>query len=250
MTLDGLEATIATATKGCPKVHMVRYADDFIVTSDTPEVLITKVKPAIEAFLQERGLQLSEEKTKITHINDGFDFLGFNVRKYSNGKLLIKPAKKSIKSLLDKVREIIKSSLSSKTEDLIRQLNPILRGWANYFRHHVSKDTFNYIDQRLFWILGHWMRRRHTRKSWKWRFRRYFRTLGMNHWRFFSRVRASDGSLTFIHLILVAATPIIRHIKIRSCANPYDPFYTEYFLKRKTYLNWRKLGGIQFSWAF
>lgn len=89
------------------------------------------MKPAIEVFLQERGLLLSEEKTKITHINDGFDFLGFNVRKYSNGKLLIKPAKKSVKSLLDKVRQIVKSNLSSKTEEVIYQLNPVLRGWAN-----------------------------------------------------------------------------------------------------------------------
>ena len=89
------------------------------------------MKPAIEVFLQERGLLLSEEKTKITHINDGFDFLGFNVRKYSNGKLLIKPAKKSVKSLLDKVRQIVKSNLSSKTEEVMYQLNPVLRGWAN-----------------------------------------------------------------------------------------------------------------------
>jgi len=133
------------------------WATLLIVTSDSPEVLITKVRPAIETFLQERGLLLSEEKTRITHIDDGFDFLGFNVRKY-NGKLLIKPAKKSVKSLLDKIRQIVCSNLSSKTEHLIYQLNPVLRGWANYFRHQVSKDAFSYIAHQLFWILGRWMR--------------------------------------------------------------------------------------------
>ena len=250
MTLDGLEATIAKATKGCPKVHMVRYADDFIVTSDSPEVLVTKVKPAIEAFLQERGLLLSEEKTKITHINEGFDFLGFNIRKYSNCKLLIKPAKKSVKSLLEKVRWIVKSNLSSKTEQLISRLNQVLRGWANYFRHQVSKDTFHYIDYQMFWILGRWIRRRHPCKSWKWRFHRYFRTIGLNQWRFFSRIRASDGTYTFVNLLRVDATPIRRHIKIQSCATPYDPAFTEYFLKRKSVKRSNLFGRVQYSRAF
>jgi len=249
MTLDGLETTIKTATKGCRKVHMVRYADDFIVTSDSPEVLITKVRPAIETFLQERGLLLSEEKTRITHIDDGFDFLGFNVRKY-NGKLLIKPAKKSVKSLLDKIRQIVCSNLSSKTEHLIYQLNPVLRGWANYFRHQVSKDAFSYIAHQLFWILGRWMRRRHPNKSWKWRFRRYYRTIGMNHWRFSSRIRKSDGNFAFADLIRVDAIPIKRHIKIQSCATPYDPAFTEYFLKRKSVKRSNLFGRVLYSRAF
>jgi len=250
MALDGLEETIKTATKGCRKVHMVRYADDFIVTSDTPDVLVTKVKPAIEVFLQERGLLLSEEKTKITYIYEGFDFLGLNIRKYNNGKLLIKPAKKSVKSLLDKVREIVHSNLTSKTEHLISQLNPVLRGWTNYFRHYVSKETFSYIDHQLFLILGRWIKRRHPNKSWKWRFHRYYRTIGMNHWCFFARIRNSFGELAFVELIQVATTPIRRHIKIRSIATPYDPSFKEYFLRRNTIKRLKNYGGVHFSWAF
>jgi RNA-directed DNA polymerase len=96
MALDGLEATIKLAAKGLSKINIVRYADDFIVTADCSALLENRVKPAIQNFLAQRGLSLSEEKTHITHINTGFDFLGFNIRKYKE-KLLIKPAKASIK---------------------------------------------------------------------------------------------------------------------------------------------------------
>ncbi len=254
MALDGLEETIKRATKGCRKINFVRYADDFIVTSDRRDVLDNKVKPAIIAFLQERGLLLSEEKTKITHIESGFDFLGFNVRKY-DGKLLIKPAKKNVKSLLDKVRQIVKSNGTSKTELLIYQLNSVLRGWANYFRHVVSKKIFSYIDEQLFWILGRWMHRRHSNKSWSWRFKRYYHSIGQNNWRFFSRIRKPDGSLAIVDLLRVDATPIKRHIKIQSCATPYDPAFIEYFSCRKpTGRKFTKravrINGVLSSWAF
>jgi RNA-directed DNA polymerase len=148
MALDGLEAAVKAATKGLPKIHVIRYADDFIVTSDSSHVLENRVRPAVEAFLAERGLSLSKEKTHITHINTGFDFLGFNVRKYKE-KLLIKPAKASIKRLLDKVRDRIKSQPTVSAAVLIRQLNPIIRGWANYYRHVVSKDIFSWVDNRF-----------------------------------------------------------------------------------------------------
>ena len=97
MALDGLEEVAVKAVPRGQKVHVVKYADDFIITGASKEVLEEKVKPAVETFLWERGMELSVEKTHITHINDGFDFLGFNVRKYA-GKLLIKPAKASVKA--------------------------------------------------------------------------------------------------------------------------------------------------------
>ena len=122
MTLDGLEQVALNVAPCGQKVHDVRYADDFIITGASKEVLVEVVKPAVEAFLWERGLELSSEKTRITHINDGFDFLGFNVRKYK-GKLLIKPAKSSIKRFLDEIREYIRSHRAVKTEVLVRQLN-------------------------------------------------------------------------------------------------------------------------------
>ena len=128
---------------------MISYADDFIITGASKEVLEQKVMPLLVSFLKERGLELSSEKTFITHVDKGFDFLGFNVRKYK-GKLLIKPSKKNVKAFLDDIRELLKSQMATKTEKLIQQLNPKLRGWANYFRHVVAKETFRYVDNVIF----------------------------------------------------------------------------------------------------
>ena len=127
MTLDGLEQVAVSAVPKGQKVHVVKYADDFIITGASREVLEQTVKPAVEAFLWERGLELSAEKTNITHINDGFDFLGFNVRKYA-GKLLIKPAKASVKAFLGELRRFIKANRAVKTEHLVRLLNRKIKG--------------------------------------------------------------------------------------------------------------------------
>jgi hypothetical protein len=113
-----------------PKVHLVRYADDFIITGNTKELLENEVRPLVEQLLRDRGLQLSPEKTCITSIDQGFDFLGQNVRKYG-GKLLTKPSKKNLHSFLEKVRTVIRRNRPAKQENLIRVLNPIIRGWAN-----------------------------------------------------------------------------------------------------------------------
>ena len=111
------------------------------MTGASKEILEQKVKPAVVQFLEERGLKLSEEKTVITHITEGFNFLGQNVRKYGQ-KLLIKPTRQSVRSVLEKARERIKKGHGNKAEVLIRKLNPLLRGWANYHRHVVSKRLF------------------------------------------------------------------------------------------------------------
>lgn len=105
------------------KVNIVRYADDFIITGATKEVLENEVRPMVEEFLAARGLTLSPEKTKITHIDDGFDFLGFNVRKY-DGKLLIKPSKANISAHLARLRELIKANRTTRQTNLIGLLNP------------------------------------------------------------------------------------------------------------------------------
>ncbi|MBN0763772.1 group II intron reverse transcriptase/maturase, partial [Pseudomonas aeruginosa] len=137
---DGLEDVVhasvaSTARKRKPfKIHVVRYADDFIITGATQAVLQHQVRPAIEAFLKQRGLELSDEKTQITHISQGFDFLGQNVRKYA-GKLLITPARKSVKALLDKVREIANANKTATQANLILTLNQVIRGWTMYHRH-------------------------------------------------------------------------------------------------------------------
>ena len=107
----------------------MRYADDFVITGVSQEILSSEVRPWIETFLAVRGLQLSEEKTRITHIDQGFDFLGWNFRKYS-GKMLIQPSKKNAQAFYRKVAETISGNKTAKQADLIRLLNPLLRGWA------------------------------------------------------------------------------------------------------------------------
>ena len=191
-----------------------------------------KVKPAIVTFLTERGLSLSTEKTHITHIDDGFDFLGFNVRKYS-GKLLIKPSRKSVKTFLDDIRALIKSHPTIKTESLIRLLNPKLRGWANYYRHVVSKQIFNMVDNAIFQAIYRWTRRRHPNKGAIWIFDKYFKHPAPNNWWFHARSRTVDGHADKLRLIRMASTKIVRHVKVIATATPYDPAFTSYFEKRK-----------------
>jgi RNA-directed DNA polymerase len=127
----------------------------------------------VEEFLKERGLELSQEKTCVTHMEEGFDFLGRNVRKY-NGKLLIKPAKKNVQAFLGKVRTIIRENKSAKAGTLIRLLNPVIRGWAQFHQHFVSKETFTLVDHKTLQALWKWAKRRHSNKSKQWIKNKYF----------------------------------------------------------------------------
>ncbi len=231
-TMSGLEQAIKAVTKKQDKVHLVTYADDFIITGDTAELLENKVKPAVIAFLKERGLNLSLEKTKITHIQDGFDFLGFNIRKYDH-KLLIKPAKASIKRFLCGIREVTKSKLSSKTENLIRILNPKIQGWGNYYCHVVSKEIYNYVDYKIFEALWQWAKRRHPNKNAHWIKKKYFRSQDARNWIFHAKVHhTKENKLINLDLFSMCSIPIIRHIKIRNEATPYNMAFKEYFKER------------------
>ena len=233
VTLSGLEKAIRNATsKRKDKVNCSIYADDFIVTGKSKEILEQQVKPVIEFFLRERGLELSQEKTKITHIAEGFDFLSVNIRKYNDGKLIRKPSKKSVKNFLGNIRKIVKSKPTAKTEHLIWLLNPKIRGWANYFRHVCSKRTFKYVDNQIFKMLWCWIHRRHPRKGGLWRKKRYFRCNKLRNWIFFSKITNDDGVVSYLDLYQASSTPIKRHIKIRGEATPYDPLYKEYFNQR------------------
>jgi RNA-directed DNA polymerase len=232
MVLDGLERVALMAAPKNQKVHVVKYADDFVITGASREVLVTKVKPAVEAFLRERGLELSAEKTSITHIDDGFDFLGFNVRKYA-GKLLITPAKASVKTFLGDTRGFIKSNKAVKTEHLIRSLNRKIIGWTNYYRHVVAKRTFTYVDHRIFLMLLAWINRRHPNKSNQWKRERYFRYRGSRDWVFYADTHDQQGNASVLDLRQAALVAIVRHIKIRAAATPYDPAFVDYFARRK-----------------
>ncbi len=231
VTLSGLEQAVKAATVTRDKVNVVIYADDFIITGISREVLENKVKPVVEIFLRERGLSLSQSKTKLTHISEGFDFLGMNVRKY-NSKLIIKPAKSGVKRFLANIRETIKLNATVKTESLIYLLNPKIRGFANYYRNVCSKQTFQYIDHFIFKSIWRWAVRRHPAKGAKWVKRKYFRYDKSRHWVFSSKVKNKEEKSFYIDLLEAKQTTIKRHIKIRAEAIPYNPIYHEYLDKR------------------
>jgi RNA-directed DNA polymerase len=236
MTLDGLEAVLAEkfpkAKQRGLKMNLVRYADDFIITGNSKEWLENEVKPAVVAFLAERGLILSPDKTKITHISEGFDFLGWNIRKYNDGKLLMKPSKANVKAHLDKIREVIKGNKTVKQANLIGLLNPILRGWANYHRHVVAKKTFARVDSDVWSMLWRWAVRRHPNKGARWVKNRYFKAQGSRNWVFTATEKNEDGSRRTITLLKETDTPIQRHIKIKGDANPHDAKWEAYFEAR------------------
>src|ERR1700737_2172865 len=141
---------------------------DFIITGRTKELLEGEIKPLVEQFLQERGLELSPAKTVITHVEKGFDFLGQNVRRYPNGRLFTKPSKKNVKTFLAGIRTTIKAALGMSAADLIEELTPKVRGWANYHRPGVSKRTFSRVDTAIFSCLWRWARRRLPDKNLGW----------------------------------------------------------------------------------
>ena len=231
IALDGLEAAVKSASPANSKVNFIRYADDFIVTCSSDRILRDNIKPAITSFLNERDLTLSEEKTSITHINEGFDFLGQNVRKYKN-KLLITPSKGSTKSILTKVKEIINSHRGKATDILIRKLNPVIRGWANYHRHVVSKKTFSFLRHRFFKYLWRWAIKRHPHKGKRWIRRKYFKSVGADNWTFSCLIEKNERNI-ILQLFDISAVPIRRHIKIRASATPFDPLYVTYWIQRK-----------------
>ena len=234
MVLDGLEDTVKQAAKGKTKhkIHAVRYADDFVVMGATKELLENDIKPAIIAFLAERGLELSLEKTHIVNIKDGFDFLGFNIRKYQ-GKLLIKPAKKSITTFLSKIKQVIKSHPTIKANELIGMLNPKIMGWSYYYRHVVAKRVFGYVDDYIYRCLSRWTKRRHNNKNCTWIGKKYFHKRGNYNWIFFGVNDKKDGSKEVVDLQKASQIPIKRHTKIKSEATPYDPDYVKYLVNRK-----------------
>lgn len=240
MALDGLEKVLESQfgqrnTKASykTKVNYVRYADDFVITGISKELLENEVKPIVEAFMAERGLSLAAEKTLLTHVSEGFDFLGQNARKYGD-KLLIKPAHKNVKAFLAKVKALIDGNKTLSASLLIDKLNPVIRGWANYHRPVVAKQTFNYVDYRIWKLLWRWCRRRHLNRCKRWIKGKYFKRVGSRSW-VFSGIHPSGKLAT---LLYASDVPIKRHTKIRAEANPYDPADEMYFEERLEYA-WR-----------
>jgi RNA-directed DNA polymerase len=233
LTLDGLESMLA---KHFPRrngklVKFVRFADDFIITGKSKEILENEVKPLVTAFLKERGLKLSESKTRITHINDGFDFLGSNIRKY-NGKLLIKPSRANVQAFLTEIKTTLRENLHTSVEGLLALLNPKIRGWALFHRSTVAKEIFKDVDSRIFCELKRWMKRRHPSKSLSWCYTKYFTRIGSRNYVLQGTYLDRRGKPHTIRLIKAADVPIKRHVKIKAIANPYDPEWEPYFEER------------------
>lgn len=249
MALDGLQTLLEQRYKKykikgkefCPKVHLVRYADDFIITGRDKQVLENEVLPLVREFLAERGLTLSEEKTKITHISEGFDFLGFNIRKFGD-KLLTRPSKEAQKKFTEKIRQVIESNKAARQKSLIMMLNPIITGWGNYYQYGVSADTFQRMDFEIFRKVWQWARRRHAGKGKYWVKERYFRTINGQDWTFAADLSDED-KIDFIPLKRLANIKAVKFAKIRHFANPYDPEYKSYFEWRETYLMKQTLKG-------
>lgn len=233
MTLDGLEqliqdkyhrnskGNIENHYRSKTKVNLVRYADDFIITANTKE-LAEELKETVSQFLKIRGLTLSEEKTMITHIDDGFDFLGWTFRKFKD-KLIVKPSKNSIKSLIKKCSVIIlKEGKAVSQSELIRRLNQVIKGWSNYHRHVVASQAFSYINNTIYLLLQQWAKHRHPKKNAWWRLNRYWQESNGKRWLFMS------DEYTLINLRRIK---IIRHPKLQISNNPF--IHEVYFGKRK-----------------
>jgi len=237
LALNGLEARLRDAFPKAKtmaqknRVYFVRYADDFIITADSDRLLDEEVRPLVESFLQERDLQLSLRKTRITKVTEGFDFLGQNVRKH-NHKLIISPSKENVKQHIRAVRELIRANRSASAGNLIVQLNPVIRGWANYHRHVVSKRTFVQTDHAIFTALWRWALRRHPNKNRHWIADKYFRTDGGQHWVFFGTVAGAKGCDKDVQLFKASSLPIKRHPIVKDTANPYGTQWAEYFARR------------------
>lgn len=234
MVLDGLEPMILdvywrsrvkktfSVKYNAHKVHVVRFADDFIVTASDRESL-ENIKQMIEVFLLERGLTLSKEKTVITHIDKGFDFLGWNFRKFK-GKLIIKPSHKSMCKITQKISSIIKDNRTAKQEDLIRKLNEVIIGWANYHHSACAKKSYSTIDHRTWEMLWKWAKRRHPNKSKRWIVNRYWKTHKGRKWTF-----KSDKNILFLMMDM----PIVRRGQMALNKNPFlDKEYFEHRSKK------------------
>jgi len=222
MTLDGLERLLKESLPRRAKVNYVRYADDFVVTGASREILEEKVVPLIEAFLSSRGLRLSPEKTRIVQITDGFDFLGWNARKFKK-MLLVTPNKKNRQAFYRKVADTLEGLRTAAQAEVIHTLNPIIRGWGEYHRSQMSSRTFAKMDHRIFWALWRWAKRRHPNKGRRWIREKYFRSGRTRAWVF------ATGKEVLVRL---SDLKIRSHTKITAEANPYDPEWEPYFEER------------------
>jgi len=239
IALHGLEDALGVRYDGRGQIRgsraLVRYADDWVMFCESKEDAQAARRQAQE-WLLKRGLHLSEEKTRVVHLSEGFDFLGFNIRHYpapntarSGYKLLIKPSKESVCKFKERVRREWMALKGQTVMAVLKRLNPIVRGWANYFRIGVSKHTFETLDYWMFDRCVRYVRSNHRRKGWRWCRSKYWGQLNperADRWVF------GDKS-TGAYLLKLSWTPIKRHVLVKGAASPDDPALRGYWNERE-----------------
>jgi len=236
VALDGMERLFeAERPDGRPKpphrrkghnrgISVMRYADDCVVPAPTREVLETYARPRIEDFLQPRGLTRSEAKTRIVHTKEGVNFRGFHIRRFGSrdAKLLTVPQQEKVRTHLRRVRAYLDAHTQSPAGRVIRELNPVIRGWATYYRHGSAKEAFAKATYAQWHMLWNWAKRRHPNTSSRWVKARDF--LHDGHW------TCHDKKA---QLVRPDTTPITRFVKVRGKNSPYDPELRQDWLERK-----------------
>jgi RNA-directed DNA polymerase len=256
LALDGLERAAREAAPRVnretrPKVHVIRYADDFIITAASKELLVERVIPAVKEFLAQRGLRLSSEKSRITQVSDGFEFLGADIRK-SGRKLMMRPAKRNFVGFLRGLRDFLRKHRGAATWKVIQELNRRIRGWVNFYRCLVSSRVFRKLDSALFRSLWRWACARHPSKRSNWLRAKYFRQVGKRGWVFSAKAPRADRQLalfpelvgSYLTLFQASSVTIRRHVKVRADANPFDPSHDAYFRGRRRTPRTVVLGAI------
>jgi RNA-directed DNA polymerase len=213
------------AKKGSPV--LIRYADDFVVHCHTRQEAL-EVKARLASWLTPRGLAFNDDKTQVVSLSEGYDFLGFNVRRY-RGKLLIKPSKAAVRRIRERLRSELRSLRGSNARAVLKRLNPIIRGWAAYYRTQVSADVFGKLDHYLWRLTLRWAKVSHSNKPTHWVFTRYFGMFNKarnDRWVFGDRTSGA-----YLHRF--AWTNIVRHQIVRHRASPDDPELAEYWAWRR-----------------
>ncbi|MEV0158012.1 group II intron reverse transcriptase/maturase [Micromonospora sp. NPDC050686] len=220
----------AQTVKGCPV--LVRYADDYVAMCHSREQA-EQVKAALTAWLEPRGLRFNEDKTRIVHVEDGFSFLGFDIRRrvdrQGSGKLLITPSKESVKRLRKRLTAEVRSMHGANAAAVVFRLNPVIRGWSAYYRSVVSSRVFTGLDHHVWHLTYRWARRSHPNKSRGWVATRYFGKFHksrQDRWVFGDR---NSG----VYLTKFAWAKIVRHVPVHGGASPDDPSLTEYWADRR-----------------
>jgi RNA-directed DNA polymerase len=239
IAFHGMESAIGVTydLKGMIKGKraLVRYADDFTIFAES-QADAEMAKAEMAQWLMERGLRLSESKTRVVHLSEGFNFLGFNVRQYpapktsrSGWKLLIKPSREAIKKFRHRMKMEWRALQGHNIVGVLKRLNPIIQGWGRYYRVCVARRAFDNLDRSIFTRAVRWTRLTHPNKPWKWIVPRYFHVKpkrGEAQWCF-------GNSKSQKHIARLGDIPIQRHAMVPGAASPDDPTIRDYWENRR-----------------